>query len=82
MRLAEENIRRFGVDRDAIDGAELRTYLAQTYTLVGRRDDAIRVLEQLVDHPGGPTSAWVRLDPSFAALRSEPAFQRLVAKSR
>jgi serine/threonine protein kinase/tetratricopeptide (TPR) repeat protein len=82
VRLAEGAIGRFSIERDAIDGAGLRQYLAVTYMLVGRRADAIATLERDLAVPSALTVSLLRLDPTYDSLRGEPAFQRLVAATR
>ena len=50
-----------------------------TYMLVGRRTDAIATLQRLLAVPSAVTAPLLRLDPTYRSLRSEPAFQQLVA---
>ena len=77
-RLAEGSVERFGLERDAIEGAGLMHYLALTYMLTGRRADAIATLEGLLAVPSAQTVQLLRLDPTYDSLRREPAFRRLV----
>ncbi|MDQ3207163.1 MAG: hypothetical protein M3Q37_00990, partial [Gemmatimonadota bacterium] len=46
---------------------------------IGDPDKAITALEQLVRGPGRFTPAYLRLDPTFASLRTSPRYQRLVS---
>ena len=82
VRLAEGSVGRFGIERDAIDGATLRQYLAMTYMLAGRRAEAIATLRGLLAVPSVVTSHLLRLDPTYDSLRGEPAFQQLLATGR
>ena len=79
VRLAEGSVKRFGLERDEIEGTGLMHYLALTYMLAGRRADAIATLGQLLSVPSAQTVQLLRLDPTYDSLRGEPAFQRLVA---
>jgi eukaryotic-like serine/threonine-protein kinase len=53
--------------------------LARAYTYAGAPDKAIDLLERLLGVPYFISRAWLRIDPSWNALRSSPRFQRLVA---
>jgi TolB-like protein/predicted Ser/Thr protein kinase len=46
---------------------------------LGNTAGAVAWLDTLAHLPGPTTRAWLKLDPLYAPLRSDPAFQRLVA---
>ena len=69
------------MSRDAYAGIELRHFLARIYTVVGEQDKAVDRLEELLRVPHVISAAWLRIDPNFAPLRSNPRFQKLVARS-
>ncbi|HEX7977336.1 MAG TPA: protein kinase [Gemmatimonadaceae bacterium] len=80
VRLAETAAARYGFEQDAVEGCHPQRWLALTYTIVGRRPDAIAVLSRLRGLPICPTPVQLSLDPLFDGLRAEPGFQRLVAR--
>jgi len=82
VQLVERAVNQFGIEWDAVDGASQRQYLAMTYTLVGRRADAIATLRSLLAVPSAVTPQLLRLDPTYRSLRGEPAFQQLVSAGR
>jgi tetratricopeptide (TPR) repeat protein len=51
--------------------------LARVYAMAGRRDSAIATLERVLKIPLYVTPGWLRIDPTFASLRSDPRFRRL-----
>ena len=53
------------------------TNLARIYTLLGRTDAAIDQLQAVLSKPGPLSPAWLRGDPFWAPLRSNPRFERL-----
>jgi TolB-like protein/Flp pilus assembly protein TadD len=68
---------------DAVDGPALLDDLARIYALVGERDAAIDVLEELLVMEGpqlAATPAWLRVDPMFVSLRGHPRFEALLAR--
>ena len=53
--------------------------LARIYMMTGQPDRAIDLIESILKQPHYLTRAWLRIDPTFAPLRGNPRFQRLVA---
>jgi hypothetical protein len=56
----------------------LLTGLAKIYAVVGRHADAVKQLEYLVSVPSYVSPASLRIDPGWAMLRGDPAFERLI----
>jgi hypothetical protein len=46
--------------------------------LVGEHERALDQLEPLLNIPYYLSPGWLRVDPTFAALRGNPRFERLV----
>src|SRR5262249_47915854 len=54
---------------------------ALLYLSLGKRDEAIRSLEQgIADHEGVPTTGGIKMDPLLDPLRGDPRFEALVQK--
>ncbi len=75
---AEEAVRLRGFEQDAADGDITEWFLARTYMLVGRTDDAIEQLEYMASHPGVLGLGDLKLDPLYDGIRDEPRFQALI----
>jgi tetratricopeptide (TPR) repeat protein len=56
-----------------------RMILIRVLILTGRQEQAVAALEQLLAKPYYVTKAWLKVDPTFDALRDNPAFQKLIA---
>jgi len=79
---AERAVAMLPASVDATIGPYYEHLRARTYTLLGEREKAIDVLERLLRMPYVVSPAWLRVDPSFAALRGHPRFEALVAGAR
>lgn len=63
-------------------GHHLAVGLARIYTMVGENGAAVDQLQHLLSIPGLLSRAWLRLDPTWDPLRSDPRFQRLLDRER
>jgi tetratricopeptide (TPR) repeat protein len=66
---------------DKYGGVYNELQLARVYAIAGRLDRAEAEIEQLLKMPSFLSRGWFRIDPTFAALRGRPRFQRLVKGS-
>jgi TolB-like protein/Tfp pilus assembly protein PilF len=64
---------------DAFDGPQIAASLAQIYAWVGEKDQALRLIDRLLQTPNGVTVPMLKLDPMWDPLGTDPRFQRLVA---
>ena len=60
-------------------GSYIQHQLARVYILTGDQEKALDVLGPLLGRPYYLSPGWLRIDPTFDPLRSNPRFQRLVA---
>ena len=67
------------ISKDAYGGPYLQHQLARIYILVGEPEKALDQLEPLLKIPYYLSPGWLRIDPTFAPLRGNPRFERLVA---
>ena len=61
-------------------GLVVQQLLARIYLLVGQPEQALDLLEPLLKNAlGWLTPAWFRIDPTWAAFKGNPRFERLIA---
>jgi serine/threonine-protein kinase len=65
---------------DAFDGPQATAALAEIYAWVGEQDEALRLLDHLLNVPSGLTVWSLKLDPAWDPLRKDPRFQALIDK--
>jgi serine/threonine-protein kinase len=66
------------ISRDATGGPYQQHQLVRVYLLVGEFEKAIDELEPLLKTPYLLSPGWLKVDPTFAPLRGNPRFERLV----
>jgi eukaryotic-like serine/threonine-protein kinase len=67
------------IAKDGYSGPYYQHLMARTYLLVGEPERALDALEPLLTVPYFLSPGWLRVDPTFNALRANPRFQRLIA---
>ena len=67
------------ISRDAYQCAYIQHQLVRIYLLMGEPEKALEQLEQLLRIPYYLSPGWLRIDPTFAPLKGNPRFERLVA---
>ena len=64
--------------QDAFDGPKMAVHLAQIYAWTGESDEALQLLDRSLSTPNGITVSFLKLDPIWDPLRSDPRFQALI----
>ena len=66
------------ISRDPFNAPYIQHQLARIYMLVGEPEKALDQLEPLLGVPYYLSPGWLRIDPTFAPLRGNRRFERLV----
>jgi len=66
------------VSRDALHGVNILHSMTVVYTMVGKYEEAIDLLEYLLTHPSSEQINFVRFHPQWDPLRSHLRFQALL----
>jgi TolB-like protein/tRNA A-37 threonylcarbamoyl transferase component Bud32/Tfp pilus assembly protein PilF len=78
-REGERAVALLPVTKDAYLGPYIQHQLVRIYLLVGEPEKALDQLEPLLKMPYYLSPGWLRIDPTFAPLKGNPRFERLVA---
>jgi tetratricopeptide (TPR) repeat protein len=79
-REGQEAVAKMPFERDAVWAPYLQHQLVRIYLLVGQPDKALDQLEELFRIPYYLSPAWLKIDPTFRALRGNPRFERLIER--
>ena len=77
----ERGVALMPMSRDAQFGPYLQHQLVRVYLLAGQPEKALDLLEPLLRVPYYLSPGWLRIDPTFAELKGNPRFERLIAGS-
>jgi eukaryotic-like serine/threonine-protein kinase len=78
IREGQRGVALHPISRDAYIGPYIQHQLFRIYLLVGEQEKALDQLEPLLKIPYYLSPGWLKIDPTFAALRGNPRFERLV----
>ena len=78
VRQAEQAVRLYGLDRDALGGICAEWTLARVYVLVGKHGEALNQLARILSQPGPLGSGILRLDPIWDPIRDDPKFEEII----
>jgi tetratricopeptide (TPR) repeat protein len=73
-----EGDRALAIDPSDVSALTYQRKLVEIYVLVGENERALELLEPLLEIPHGFSPGRLRIDPTFAPLRGNPRFDRLV----
>jgi DNA-binding SARP family transcriptional activator/TolB-like protein len=78
IREGRRGVELLPISQDSFFGPYIQLQLVRIYLLTGEPDQAMDQLEPLLRIPFYLSSGWLRLDPTFNRVRTNPRFQRLV----
>jgi tetratricopeptide (TPR) repeat protein len=73
-------IQAFPVERDLLDGIFMLDWRVRVCAAVGRHDEAIDIIERILDGPSPWSIKDYLIDPRIDPLRNHPRFQALIEK--
>jgi serine/threonine-protein kinase len=66
--------------KDAFEGPQITEQVAQVHATLGDNDQAIEILDGLLNRPSEVTVNTLKLNPAWDPLRTDPRFQALLTK--
>ncbi len=66
------------ISRDKVNGPYYQQLMARVYLMVGEPEKALDMLEPLLTMPYYLSPGWLKLDPTFAELKGNPRYERLL----
>jgi hypothetical protein len=82
LRIARDATEALPIEKDALVGGYFLTGLAQIDAHIGRHEEAVKILRQLLAIPAGEYISVTRLkiDPVWDPIRNNPEFQKLLSE--
>ncbi len=80
LREGHRGVELLPLSQDAVYGIPHLIGLAHIHTLLGEPEAALGQLEMMLSAPGWISVPWLRVDPTWDPLRSDPRFQALLSK--
>ncbi len=80
IREGERGVELLPVSKEAWNGFYREVDLAKIYTMVGKYDLAIEKLDYLLSIPGELSVPYIKIDPVWKPLRSDPRFEKVLEK--
>lgn len=78
IELADEAMALFPLEKDVVDGSLVHMSAAYIKASAGQRDEALKMIEQLLVTPGGFKHWHLYLDPQWDFMRSDERFNQLI----
>jgi TolB-like protein/Flp pilus assembly protein TadD len=78
---AEKAMQVWPMSREPLKATSVRVEAANVYARTGNPDAAIRLLQEMVKVPGGPTSGDLKLRPMWSELRRDARFAGVVKEA-
>jgi serine/threonine-protein kinase len=66
------------ISRDRVNGPYYQQLMARIYLMVGEPEKALDMLEPLLSMPYFVSAGWLKVDPTFAELKGNPRYDRLL----
>jgi len=82
IREGKRGVELLPISKEAWRGTYRVRDLAKIYVMVGEYAAALDQLEVLLSRPSEISASWLRIDPTWAPLRNDPRFQKLIAEKR
>jgi TolB-like protein/Flp pilus assembly protein TadD len=82
IREARRAVELMPMSRDTASAAYNQHQLVRVYSLLGEPEKALDQLEPLLKIPAFLSPGWLKIDPNFDPLRTNPRFQKLVASAK